>query len=126
MFHFRGDPPFEEIYLDHAVYLRARLGEDVDAAVAHFCRKAERRGDTASAEVLIDLLVRLGRHAEAIQASLEYFPDASVTPMSCPSVLQLCQIAGDYDTLRGLARERGDVLGFAAGVIARGSRHEEP
>jgi hypothetical protein len=124
MFHFRGDPPFEEIYVDHSVYLRALLDEDVDAAVTHFSKKAESRGDTTAAEVLIDLLVRLGRHAEAIQASLEHFPDASVTPMSCPSVLQLCQIAGDYDTLRSLARERGDVLGFAVGVIARGPSHE--
>ena len=92
---------------DHAVFLRALLGEDIDAAVEHFRNKISSAGDPA-APVLIDLLVRLGRHAEAIQASLEYFPDAS---------LQLCQSAGDYATLRRLARQREDRLGFAAGVI---------
>jgi hypothetical protein len=41
MFHFRGDPPFEDVYLDHAVYLKALLGEDGDAAVEHFRKKLE-------------------------------------------------------------------------------------
>lgn len=121
MFHFRGDPPFENTYLDHAVYLRALLGQDVEAAIAHFRKKAEppaaMGGDTAPAEVLIDLLVQLKRYAEAIQASVAYLPDANRTPVSCPSALQLCQMAGDYATLRSLARKSEDLLGFAAGVI---------
>jgi hypothetical protein len=121
MFHFRGDPPFEDPYVDHAVYLRALLGEDVDDAIAHFRHKATPSAefplDTAPAEVLIELLVRLDRYAEAIQASIDCLPDARVAPLSCPSVLQLCQIAGDYATLRSLARQRDDLLGFVAGVI---------
>ena len=39
MFHFRGDPPFEDTYADHAVYLRALLGEEVELAIAHFRKK---------------------------------------------------------------------------------------
>jgi hypothetical protein len=121
MFHFRGDPPFENTYLDHAVYLRALLGQDVEAAIAHFRQKAGPPaaipGDTAPAEVLIDLLVQLKRYAEAIQASVVYLPDANSTPVSCPSALQLCQMAGDYATLRSLARQSEDLLGFVAGVI---------
>ncbi|HXB67037.1 MAG TPA: hypothetical protein VNY05_02270 [Candidatus Acidoferrales bacterium] len=121
MFHFRGDSPFEDPYLDHAVYLRALLGRDVDAAIAHFRQKATPSAefplDTAPAEVLIELLVRLERYAEAIQASVDCLPEASGAPLSCPSVLQLCQMAGDYEGLRRLAREREDLLGFAAGLI---------
>jgi hypothetical protein len=121
MFHFRGDPPFEDTYADHAVYLRALLGESVDQAVAHFRKKATEAsaalGDTTAAEVLIELLVRLGRHAEAIEASLQFFPDTSNTPLSCASAIQLCQMAGDYRQLRNLARERGDLLAFSAAVI---------
>jgi hypothetical protein len=89
----------------------------VDAAIAHFRQKITGGGDTTPVEVLIDLLVRLGRYAEAIQASLEYLPDANRTPLSCPSALQLCQMAGDYAGLRSLSRANGDLLGFAAGVI---------
>jgi hypothetical protein len=119
MFHFRGDPPFEDTYADHAVYLRALLGEEVDHAIAHFRKKAAEKDprDTTPAEVLIELLVRLRRYAEAIQASLEFFPDSSATPLSCASAIQLCQIAGDYRQLRELARERGDLLAFTAAVI---------
>ena len=121
MFHFRGDPPFEDPYTDHAVYLRAMLGEDVDAAVAHFRQKATNAaaeaGDLTPAEVLIDLLVRSDRHTEAIQVSLEFFPDSQSAPASCPSALQLCQLAGDYQSLRTLARQRGDHLSYAAAVV---------
>jgi hypothetical protein len=121
MFHFRGDPPFEDTYADHAVYLRALLGEGVDGAIGHFKIKVIETVaapiDTTPAEVLIELLVRLGRYAEAIQASLEFFPNSSATPLSCPSGIQLCQMAGDYRQLRELALERGDLLAFAAAVI---------
>ena len=125
MFHFRGDPPFEDTYADHAVYLRAMLGEEVDGAIGHFKKKmagtisvsSAVSGDTTPAEVLIELLVRLGRYAEAIEASLEFFPNSSRAPMSCPSAIQLCQMAGDYRRLRELALERGDLLAFAAAVI---------
>jgi hypothetical protein len=118
MFHFRGDPPFEDTYLDHGIYLRALLGEDVNAAVAHFHAKAADSTDpVTSAEVLIDFLVRLRRFDEAIQASLEFFPDPSQASMNCPSVLQLCQMAGDHEKLRAVARDHGDLIGYAAGVI---------
>ena len=117
MFHFRGDPPFEDTYSDTAAYLRALLGEEVDAAIARFRQKVDAVGNTTPAEVLIELLVRLRRYDEAIQASLECLPGTNSAPMICPSVLQLCQMAGDYTALRRLAQERGDLLGFAAGVI---------
>jgi hypothetical protein len=66
MFHFRGDPPFEDVYLDHAVYIKALLGEDGDAAIEHFRKKLDSAGG-AAAPVLIDLLVRFGRQPEAIR-----------------------------------------------------------
>jgi hypothetical protein len=121
MFHFRGDPPFEEIYRDHGIYLRALLGEDIDTAIAHFRGKASDIGDPAPAEVLIDLLVRLDRFDEAIQASKQYFPEERAAAPNCPSLLQLCQMAGDYAALREAARQRGDPLSFVAGLIPGGS-----
>jgi len=38
--------------------------------------------------------------------------------LACPTVLQLCQMAGDAALLQKMARERGDLLGFAAGLIS--------
>jgi hypothetical protein len=108
MYRFRSDPPFDDTYRDYAVYLRALLGEEVEAGIAHFRAKVARPEDTFAAEVLINLLSRLERFADAIQISREYLPEAT---------LQLCQLAGDYSGLRDAAREREDVVGFAAGLL---------
>ncbi len=121
MFQYRGDPPFDDMFADHAVYLRALLRENVDEAVEHFRRKiAEadpQRAGTAPAQVLVSLLARLGRYPEAIDVALEHLADADPAQLTCPSVMQLCQTAGDWERLRKIARERGDLLSFAAGAV---------
>ena len=89
-----------------------------DHAIAHFRGKIEGSLDPITgAEVLIDLLVRLNRYEDAIQASREFFPDANRPSANSPSLLQLCQMAGDHQKMRALAKEQGDLVGFAAGVI---------
>jgi hypothetical protein len=110
MYHFRGDPPFEDTYRDIGVYLKVLLGEDVDAGIAHFHAKIAGPQDSLSAEVLINLLSRLERYAEAIQVSIEYLPEAA---------LALCQLAGDYSALGKIAEQRNDAVAFAAAIIQR-------
>ena len=65
-FKMRGEPPFEDIYRDHAVYLRAMLGEDLDAAIEYFQAKIIAQDDPMaairSAQVLVGLLVRHERY----------------------------------------------------------------
>ena len=121
-FKYRVEPPFDDVYVDHAMYLRALLGDDVDAMIAHFRRKIAENDPaetgTAPAQVLVALLARLERYGEAIEISLEYLSHVTAEQLACPSVLQLCQLAGDFALLRKIARERGDLLGFAAGLIA--------
>ena len=112
--HFQAEPPFDDPYLDHAEYLGALLGENIDDAVAHF-RKKVTGSVPGSAEVLVGLLARLGRYEEAIQTSLEHLGGEAGD--GCPSAIQLCQMAGDYQRLREVARKARDLLGFAAGLI---------
>jgi hypothetical protein len=116
MFRYRGDPPFEDGCADYAVYLRALIGDGADEAIAHFRGKAV-PSDPRPAEALVTLLVRLDRYTEAIDVSLDYLRDLEPARLQCPSVFQLCQMAGDYGRLRELARERGDLLHFAAGAM---------
>lgn len=116
MFQYRGVPPFDDGFADYAVYLRALIGEGADEAVAHFRNKLV-SGDPRPAEVLVALLVRLERCAEAVNVSLDHLHDIEPAQLECPSVFNLCQMAGDYVRLRELARERGDLLHFVAGVI---------
>jgi hypothetical protein len=121
MFAFKVEPPFDDVYPDHAIYLRALAGEDQDAAIAHFRRKAEtadpEQAGTAPAQVLVTLLVRLERYREAVAVSLEFLNGVPAQQLGCPTLFQLCQLAGDWEQLHRLARERGDLLSFIAGRV---------
>jgi hypothetical protein len=124
MYHYRGDAPFDDPYADHGIYLRTLLGEDVEGGVEYFRSKAREgaeAGYSFPADVFIDLLVRLDRFDEAIAASREFFSENR--PSNGPNTLQLCQMGGNFEALRAVARERGDLLSYAAGVIQdRGER----
>jgi hypothetical protein len=129
-FHYRGDPPFENIYTDYGIYLRALLGEDVDGAIEHFRGKVEasdpEQVGSGPAEVLVGLLARLGRFQEAIQLSIERLAEAGPDQLSCPSLIQLCQLAGDFGQLRKLALERGDLLNFTAAMLQGAPQNKNP
>jgi hypothetical protein len=124
-FKYQADPPFDDVYVDHAAYLSALAGENVDACVEHFVQKV-RASDpsvtgTAPAQVLVALLTRLKRYQQAIQISLDYLSQTTGEQLVCPTLPQLCQLAGDYSRLKQLARERGDLLSyFAASINSQG------
>ena len=121
-FKFNVDPPFDDVYIDHAVYLRALAGQNVDDAVAHFHKKIASDSSTAPAQVLVALLVRLKRYREAIQVSIDHLSGVPPNQLVCPSALQLCQLAGDCELLARLARERGDLLSFTAAALDSSAR----
>ncbi len=113
MFQFTDDPPFDHVYEDRGIYLRALAGEDVDRAVKHFEEKAARfdpeEYGTQPAETLVGLLIRLERYEEAIGTFRRYLADVAPEHLSCPSLPQLCQMAGDFDQLKDVARQQADV-----------------
>ena len=121
MFQYSDDPPFERVYEDRGLYLKALLGEDVDRVIQHFEDKAARadpdRDGTQPAEVLVRLLVRLARYDDAIKAFRQYLSDVAAEELSCPSLPQLCQMAGDFDQLKQVAKEQSDPLCYMAGLI---------
>jgi hypothetical protein len=114
VYHVPGQPPFEHLYRDHALYLRAALGEEVETAIAHFRGKLE-AGSPGAAEALLGLLARLGRYEDAIRISIDHLEGQARN--GCPSAAHLCQSAGDYRRLKSLGRERGDLLAFTAGTL---------
>jgi hypothetical protein len=120
-FKMRGEAPFEDIYRDHAIYLHAMLGEDLDSAIEHFQAKIIGQDDPMamirSAQVLVGFLVRHERYGDAMQISLKHLTGIAPNQLACPTLFQLCQLAGDSGRLKELARERGDLLSFAAGAI---------
>jgi hypothetical protein len=141
-----GEPPFEDHYEDHAVYLRALIGGDADreAAIAHFRGKLapETSGDDAvadgegggefdggrggpmetyPAQILVGLLLRLGRLDEAIDVAAEHLAGLPDSALTCPSVAQLCQRAGQPGRLARIARAHGDLVRYAAAILQAGA-----
>ncbi|MBL8174621.1 MAG: hypothetical protein JNK48_08125 [Bryobacterales bacterium] len=118
-FRIQGHPPFENIYEDYDAYAAALLGDGTEDAIAHFRRKVEESDveETLAAQVLVQLLLKLNRESEAMELALERLAHKAPNEISCPPAMHLCRMAGDYEALRRLAREKGDVLSYAAAAL---------
>ena len=126
MYQFPGNPPFEDVFEDYRVYISTVLRRDVEGGLEHFRRKIEtcdrNIAGTTPAQVLVNLLVRLDRPGEAADVALEHLSEADPQFLTCPNALQLCQMAQDYGRLAKVARERRDLLSFAAATMQGGAR----
>jgi hypothetical protein len=118
------EPPFEDFYRAHGHYLAALAGEGPDEAVAYFRSQLDSHDSqevgTYPAEVLVNLLVRLGRPAEALAVARRHLAGLDAQQLSCPGVAELCRQANDYQALAEAAREQGDAVHFLAGLLAAG------
>jgi hypothetical protein len=116
------DPPFDKGYADYEVYLSILAGDNVEAGLDHFRRKAETADPemhgTYAAEVLVNLLLRLNRGREAVAVARKHLANPQGRQLTCPGVAELCQRFGDYGTLAEVAREQGDAVHYLAGLIA--------
>jgi hypothetical protein len=126
-FRYAGDPPFEDQCRDYGIYLAALAGDRVEERVAHFRAKAENADPytvgTFPAEVLVNLLVRLHRPADALAVARRFLSKAENGRPACPSIPELCRETNDYRTLAEVAREQGDPVHFLAGLLAEQAKH---
>jgi hypothetical protein len=117
-----GDPPFENLYQAHGIYLAILAGDHVEENLNYFREQAANADPqtigTFPAEVLVNLLVRLKREKEALAVARKYLTGVDHRRLTCPSVSELCQRVGDYRTLAEAAREQGDAVHFMAGLLA--------
>jgi hypothetical protein len=124
MFQSRGQFPFDQPFIDYDEYVLALLGDRVDERVSHFRNKVDvmnpDEDGTMAAQVLVSLLTRLGRYGEALAVSLTHLKDEDPGALACPTALQLCSLAKDYEKFREVSRNRGDLLDYvAASVMSR-------
>ena len=118
-----ADPPFEDSYRDYRILLEVFDRANVAAGLAHFHNKVEpglAEGNTFPAEVYVNILLRLGRKGEAVEAAKTYLGEVNRQTV-CPGVYELCQDVGDYAGLAEAARQRADGVNFLAGLIKAGS-----
>jgi hypothetical protein len=126
---YRGEPPFEQVSQASRHFFGALLGHDVDAALAFFRRAAASaapEAGTLPADVLVLLLWRLGRPAEAFQAALDRPSDEGMASTLqaaglLPSVVELAAAADAWETLRTACIARGDEITYAAALVAERS-----
>jgi hypothetical protein len=122
-FRYAGEPPFEDLYRDAGIYLAILAGDQVEEGLAHFRAKAEQadpeNDGTQATEAFVNLLLRVGRDAEALAVARKYLASVRDRPVSCPSIVELCQKTGDYQALAEAAREQGDPVHYLAGLLAR-------
>lgn len=115
-------PPFDDFYNDYRIFLQALLGIGVDGAIRYYTQKAERAqpeedGKHFPGEILVHLLWRVGRYPEAIEAYKKHLAHFRGQLTAAPSLFELCDRAGDFTRLLELAKERGDLIHYTAGLI---------
>jgi hypothetical protein len=119
---FDGPPPFEKIFDDHGIYLRALLGEDAGPAIAHFRRKLTTENDGEAdaclpAQTLVNLLLHAGKVDDAIDIASEHLAGIPDAALGCPGIAQLCLRAGQPQRLARIARDQGDLVTFTAALL---------
>ncbi len=122
-FQLEGDEPFEDVYPSHGLFFAAQLGENIAEALEYFRQRADsapaEEVGPAAAEVYLVLLVRLGRLREALDAHVRLLSGNVALMGFAPTLLELAQLAGGYDRLMTVSRERNDLLGYTAALVAK-------
>lgn len=120
-FQYPGDEPFGDQYVAAALWFQAQLGENVEPALEYFRQKAEtcdrQRHGSMPAECYVELLARLERYAEAINASIKYLPGNQPRMGICPSLLELAESSGLYTKVLQHTREQNDLLAYTAALV---------
>lgn len=116
---YGGECPFDEYYPAHIAFFGALLDRNRDAALQYFRDKLAAQTDEQDralpAYVLVDLLIRCGRAAEAVDIAAADL--ARLTDDAAFSFADLCVQTGRLDALRRAAAERGDLVGFTAALL---------
>jgi hypothetical protein len=132
-YHFEAEEPFAEFYASTRLYLRALLAhataepaDAIDEAVNYFRVRVENLSidehGTNPVEHYLALLARVGREEAAMNESARLIPPGTGTIGIAPNLLELADRSGRYDRLTEICRDRGDLVGFAAGLVESASR----
>jgi hypothetical protein len=117
-----AEAPFEELYRDCGIYLEALTGINEANAIDHFERRLadsrEKESTIRSAEVLVNLLLRLKRPSKALAVARDRLKQVDPRYTACPGLFELCIRAHDYRALAETAREHNDPVRFLAARLA--------
>jgi hypothetical protein len=120
-YQYPSEEPFADLYPMSIAWFRAILGEHVDAATKLFLQKAEsidpQEHGTIAIETYADLLTRVGKPEEAMRFLIKRMPKGMRPFGIAPSLIELADLSQDYAPMLHHAKERGDLVGFAAALL---------
>ena len=120
-YQYPSEEPFADLYPMSLGMFRALLGEHVDSALKMFLQKAEsldpQEHGTVAIETYADVLTRVGRPAEALQFLIKKMPRGMRPFGIAPSLLELAEASQDFQAMLSHAKERGDLVGYAAALL---------
>jgi hypothetical protein len=120
-YQYSSEEPFADLYPMSLAWFRALLGEHVDAALRVFRQKAEsidlEEHGTIGIETYADLLARIGRPDEAAKYLIRTMPDGMRPFGVAPSLIELSSASGEFQPMKDHAKQRGDLIGFAAALL---------
>lgn len=114
---YGGEPPFEDLYPVAALFFGAQRGIEVEKSLEFFRERAKatdaHQEGTFAIETYVDLLSRLGRPSEALEAIVAMIPQGTqATGRRLPSFYDLSEQMQSFDRYRELCEERNDLLGY--------------
>ncbi len=117
-FQYGSEAPFEDCYPAHVQFFNVLLGRNVDDALAYFQQKLDAEPDDEDkqmiAYVIVDLLLKADRLEQAHEVATEHLRFLDEQTFSYP---ELCQKAGKSDAWASAAKDKGDLVGFAAATV---------
>lgn len=122
LFQQDGDPPFEKSYADYLIYLQVLSGEKVEEGLAHFRKQAEEHaanGSTFPAEIYVNLLTKIERWADALDAARTWLANEPEGNLSCPGITELARKLENFTILTEIARQRGDAVTYLASLMSQ-------
>uniref|UniRef100_A0A7C4QND6 Uncharacterized protein n=1 Tax=Schlesneria paludicola TaxID=360056 RepID=A0A7C4QND6_9PLAN len=118
-FQYAGEPPFRDFYPAHIEFFKFLLREDSDRALHYFRGQLERETEdmdrALTAYVMVDLLVRMGRFADALPIAERHLLNADAE--FATAFGELCEKAGRFDVLQRVSEARHDPVTFTAALL---------
>lgn len=118
-FQYAGEPPFQDYYPAHREFFKVLLDEDRESGLAYFQKQLEAEPDAPDqaliAYVIVDLLVRIDRFADAVPIAEQYLLTGDED--FAAAFAELCERAGRFDVLERTAEARGDLVTFATALV---------
>jgi hypothetical protein len=118
-YQYASNPPFDDFYPAHIRFFKVLLDVEREPSLEYFRSKigadVAETDNQLTAYVVVDLLQRIGRQIEALELACKYLAEsADEFGLSLP---EMCAQVGRLDLLKTLARNKGDVVNFAAALL---------